>query len=54
MLFRSEVNANPNDSRYHVNGVWSLPPSFRGGAVDRERFVAIGESDRFTHRYVRI
>ena len=51
---RSDVNANPNDSRYHVNGVWSLPPSFRGGAVDRERFVAIGESDRFTHRYVRI
>ena len=51
---RSEVNANPSDSRYHVNGVWSLPPSFRGGAADRERFVAIGESDRFTHRYVRI
>lgn len=51
---RSEVNANPRDDRYHVNGVWSLPPSFRGGAVDRERFAAIGESDRFTHRYVRI
>lgn len=51
---RSEVNANPRDGRYHVNGVWSLPPSFRGGAVDRERFAAIGESDRFTHRYVRI
>lgn len=51
---RSEVNANPNDTRYHVNGVWSLPPSLRGGAVDRDRFVAIGESDRFTHRYVRV
>ena len=51
---RSEINANPADGRYHVNGVWSLPPSYRGGAVDRERFAAIGESDRFTHRYVRV
>ncbi|MFM8557632.1 MAG: class I SAM-dependent methyltransferase [Betaproteobacteria bacterium] len=51
---RSDINANPADTRYHVNGVWSLPPSLRGGAVDRERFIAIGESDRFTHRYVRI
>ena len=51
---RSDINANPNDTRYHVNGVWSLPPSFRGGAVDREKFAAIGESDRFTHRYVRV
>ncbi len=49
---RSEINANPRDSRDHPNGVWSLPPTLRGGAVDRERFVAIGESDRFTHRYV--
>lgn len=51
---RSEINANPLDTRYHVNGVWSLPPSYRGGAVDRERFATIGESDRFTHRYVRV
>ena len=49
---RSEVNANPQDSKDYPNGVWSLPPTLRGGAVDRERFVAIGESDRFTHRYV--
>ena len=54
LVARSEVNANPADTRYHVNGVWSLPPSLRGGAVDRERFIAIGESDRFTHRYVRV
>ena len=49
---RSEINANPRDSKDYPNGVWSLPPTLRGGAVDRERFVAIGESDRFTHRYV--
>ncbi len=50
---RSEVNANPRDGREHPHGVWSLPPTLRGGDVDRDRFVAIGESDRFTHRYVK-
>ena len=48
---RSEVNANPKDGRDHPHGVWSLPPTLRGGDADRARFVAIGESDRFTHRY---
>jgi predicted methyltransferase len=50
---RSEVNANPLDTKDHPHGVWSLPPTLRGGDVDRARFVAIGESDRFTHRYVK-
>jgi predicted methyltransferase len=50
---RSEVNANAKDSKDHPNGVWSLPPTFAGKDVDRERFAAIGESDRFTHRYVK-
>ena len=47
----SEVNANPRDGKDHPHGVWSLPPTLRGGDADRARFVAIGESDRFTHRY---
>jgi predicted methyltransferase len=50
---RSEVNANPRDTHEHPNGVWSLPPTLRGGDVDRAKFLAIGESDRFTHRYVK-
>ncbi|MEP7099144.1 MAG: methyltransferase [Burkholderiales bacterium] len=50
---RSEANANPRDTRDHANGVWSLPPTLRGGAADRERFVAIGESDRMTLRFVK-
>lgn len=49
----SEINANPRDSKDHPHGVWSLPPTLRGGDVDRARFLAIGESDRFTHRYVK-
>lgn len=50
----SEINANPKDTKDHPNGVWSLPPTLRGGSVDRDRYLAIGESDRFTHRYVKV
>jgi predicted methyltransferase len=50
---RSEINANPRDTHDHPHGVWSLPPTLRGGDTGRERFIAIGESDRFTHRYVK-
>ncbi len=50
---RSEANANPRDTRDHPNGVWSLPPTLRGGEVDRAKFVAIGESDRMTLKFVK-
>ncbi len=50
---RSEVNANPRDTKDHPEGVWTLPPSLRLGARDRARYLAIGESDRFTLRFVR-
>jgi predicted methyltransferase len=50
---RSEINANPRDNHDHPNGVWSLPPTLRGGAIDRERFLAIGESDRMTLRFTK-
>ncbi|MEY4514687.1 MAG: hypothetical protein RLZZ450_6809 [Pseudomonadota bacterium] len=48
---KSEINANPKDTKDYANGVWSLPPSFRGGEVDKEKFLAIGESDRMTLRF---
>jgi predicted methyltransferase len=48
---RSEVNANPKDTKDHPDGVWSLPPTLRGGDADRARFVAIGESDRMTLKF---
>jgi predicted methyltransferase len=50
---RSEANANPRDTKDHPNGVWSLPPTLRGGAADRDRFLAIGESDRMTLSFVK-
>lgn len=48
---RSEINANPADTRDHPEGVWALPPSLRHGDTDRERYLAIGESDRMTLRF---
>ena len=50
---KSEVNANPKDTKDYPDGVWTLPPSFRLGDKDRAKYQAIGESDRFTHRYVK-
>lgn len=47
----SEINANPADTRDYEGGVWTLPPTLRQGERDRERFLAIGESDRFTLRF---
>ena len=50
---RSEINANPRDTRDYPEGVWSLPPTLRQGETDRARYVAIGESDRMTLRFRR-
>jgi len=49
----SEINANPRDTADWPRGVWTLPPSLRLGAQDRERYLAIGESDRMTLRFVK-
>jgi len=49
----SPVNNNPKDTKDYPDGVWTLPPSFRLRDKDRAKYQAIGESDRFTHRYVK-
>ena len=49
----SPVNNNPKDTKDYPDGVWTLPPSYRLGDKDRAKYQAIGESDRFTHRYVK-
>lgn len=49
----SEVNANPKDSADHAEGVWTLPPALRLKDKDREKYLAIGESDRMTLRFVK-
>ena len=49
----SEVNANPKDTADHPRGVWTLPPRLRLGDEDKEKYLAIGESDRMTLKFVK-
>src|SRR6185503_2248471 len=49
----SEVNANPKDTKDYPEGVWTLPPSYRLKDKDRAKYQAIGESDRFTVKFVK-
>lgn len=62
---RSELNANPRDSRDHPFGVWTLPPVRTSAPrannatdrptplteAERAEYDAIGESDRMTLRF---
>lgn len=50
---KSEINANPKDTKDHPSGVWTLPPTLRLGDKDREKYLAIGESDRMTLKFVK-
>ena len=49
----SEINANPQDTADWPDGVWTLPPSLALKEQDRERYLAIGESDRMTLKFVK-
>jgi predicted methyltransferase len=47
----SEIDANPKDTKDYPDGVWTLPPTYRLGDRDREKYAAIGESDRFVLKF---
>lgn len=49
----SEVNANPQDNADHPRGVWTLPPSLALDDQDIEKYLAIGESNRMTLKFVK-
>ncbi len=51
---KSEVNANPKDTKDYSAGVWALPPSLQLGDQDRAKYLAIGESDRMTLKFVKV
>jgi len=48
------INANPADTHQHPAGVWTLLPSLRLKDQDREKYLAIGESDRMTLKFLKI
>lgn len=54
LVTRSELNANPKDTKDHPEGVWSLPPTLREGEKNRDKYLAIGESDRMTLKFVKV
>jgi len=49
----SEINANPKDTKDYPKGVWTLPPNLTEGETDRAKYIAIGESDRMTLKFVK-
>ena len=53
LVASSEINANPKDTKDYPKGVWTLPPTLTLGAQDRDRYVAIGESDRMTLKFTK-
>lgn len=50
---RSEVNANPKDTKDYADGVWTLPPTLARKEQDKDKYLAIGESDRMTLKFVK-
>ena len=50
---KSEINANPKDTKDYPQGVWTLPPTYAMNAVDHDKYAAIGESDRMTLKFVK-
>lgn len=49
----SAVNDNPKDTADHPEGVWTLPPALRLEETDRQKYLAIGESDRMTLKFIK-
>jgi predicted methyltransferase len=53
LVAKSEMNANPKDTKDWPGGVWTLPPSLSQGDKDRAKYVAIGEADNFVLKFRR-
>jgi len=47
----SDVNANPMDTADHPRGVWTLPPRLALEEQNRDKYLAIGESNRMTLKF---
>ncbi len=53
LIVKTEINANPKDTKDHPEGVWTLPPTYRLGDKDKGKYTAIGESDRMTLKFIK-
>jgi predicted methyltransferase len=50
---KSEINANPKDTKDYPKGVWTLPPVLALKDQDKDEYLAIGESDRMTIKFIK-
>jgi len=63
LVAKSQINANPKDTKDHPFGVWTLPPTrttvaYGSGkspdaSFDHSKYDAIGESDRMTLKFTK-
>ncbi len=53
LVASSEVNANLADMKDYPHGVWSLPPTLKGGDTNKQQYLDIGESDRMTLKFIK-
>ena len=53
LIAKSEINANPKDTKNHPEGVWTLPPTLKLGEKNKDKYLAIGESDRMTLKFIK-
>jgi len=54
LIASSEVNANTKDKASYAKGVWTLPPVLALKDQDKEKYIAIGESDRMTLKFAKV
>lgn len=52
-ISKNEINSNSFDTKNYKEGVWTLPPTLRLKDVDQEKYLAIGESDRMTLKFIK-
>ena len=53
LVAKSQINSNSKDTKIYPKGVWTLPPTLRLGEEDKEKYIAIGESDRMTLKFMK-
>jgi predicted methyltransferase len=53
LVGKSDINRNPKDTKDYPKGVWTLPPNYAEGDKDKAKYAAIGESDRFTLKFMK-
>ncbi|HEY4368486.1 MAG TPA: hypothetical protein VGN07_14715 [Steroidobacteraceae bacterium] len=53
LVSKSEMLANPKDTKDYPKGVWTLPPTLTLGDTDRAKYMAIGEADNFVLKFAK-